>query len=353
LKKRDYYEILGVSITASQQEIKKRYHRLALKLHPDRNPNDTSSEDAFKEITEAYGILSNPQKRSRYDKRADSSSRQPPPGRGNRGQDFYWATPSDELLKDIFRDILGFPISSNKKRAKGEDLRYQLSIPFETAVLGKEVEIEVPFFQQCPICRGSKRKPGTGFQQCPRCKGKGTTKRKKANRLYKAVCTKCKGEGKVVKQPCLECDGKGKIKHTRDITFSIPPGVKTGTRLKIIDRGNPGSNGGPSGDLYVVIDINAHPCLEREGKDVVYHLPISFPQASLGDRIEIPTVEGPIMMDIPPGTQSGEVLRSKHKGIPCSEGNGRGDQQVIVEVKIPSKLTAKQKRLLKEFAQIS
>jgi molecular chaperone DnaJ len=353
VKKRDYYEILGVSITASQQEIKKRYHRLALKLHPDRKPNDKSSEDAFKEITEAYGILSNPQKRSRYDKRADSSSRQSPPGRGNRGQDFYWATPSDELLKDIFRDILGFPISSNKKRAKGEDLRYQLSIPFETAVLGKEVEIEVPFFQQCPTCRGSKRKPGTGFQQCPRCKGKGTTKRKKANRLYKAVCTKCKGEGKVVKQPCMECDGKGKIKHTRDIAFSIPPGVKTGTRLRIIDRGNPGSNGGPSGDLYVVIDINAHPCLEREGKDVVYHLPISFPQASLGDRIEIPTVEGPIMMDIPPGTQSGEVLRIKRKGIPCSEGNGRGDQQVIVEVKIPSKLTAKQKRLLKEFAQIS
>jgi len=151
----------------------------------------------------------------------------------------------------------------------------------------------------------------------------------------------------------LECDGKGKIKHTRDIAFSIPPGVKTGTRLRITDRGNPGSNGGPSGDLYVVIDINSHPCLEREGKDVIYHLPISFPQASLGDRIEIPTVEGPIMMDIPPGTQSGEILRLKHKGIPFSEGNGRGDQQVIVEVKIPSKLTAKQKRLLKEFAQIS
>jgi molecular chaperone DnaJ len=353
LKKPDYYEILGVSSTANQQEIKKRYHRLALKLHPDRNPDDKGSEDAFKEITEAYGILSNPQKRARYDKREESTSKRTRKTRGGGGQDFYWATPSDELLKDIFRDILGYPISKNRKKARGEDLRYQLSIPFETAVLGKEIEIEVPYFQKCPTCRGSKRKPGTGFQQCPRCKGKGTTKRKKGNLLYKGVCTKCKGEGKVMKQPCLECDGKGKIKHTRHIAFDIPPGVKTGTRLRITDRGNPGSNGGPSGDLYVVIDINPHPCLEREGNDIIYHLPISFPQASLGDKIEVPTVEGPVKMDIPPGTQSGEILRLKNKGIPYSEENKRGDQQVIVEVKIPSKLTAKQKRLLKEFAQIT
>ena len=346
----NYYEILGVAPTASQQEIKKAYRRLALQHHPDRNPHDKLSEDTFKEITEAYGVLSNPRKKSQYDKPSKASAWHKNDRGGN---EFYWGKPSNELIKDIFRDILGYSIKQEAKKEKGEDLRYHLSVPFETAVLGGDVKIEVPYYQRCPTCRGRKMQPGTTFKQCSRCKGRGKVKPKRGKRSSDAICGKCKGEGKVIEKPCLSCKGKGRTKKTRFLTFTVPPGVKTGTRLKVLYKGNPSLSGGMPGDLYVVISVNAHSCLERDGNDIIYHLPISFPQASLGDQIEVPTVEGKTLMDIPPGTQSGEVLRLNRKGVPCPEGSRRGDQQVIVEVKIPSKLTAKQKRLLKEFAQTS
>lgn len=346
----NYYEILGVAPTASQQDIKKAYRRLALQHHPDRNPHDKLSEDTFKEITEAYGVLSNPRKRSQYDKPSKASARHKNDSGGNA---FYWGKPSNELIKDIFRDILGYSINQEVKKEKGEDLRYHLSVSFETAVLGGDVKIEVPYYQRCPTCRGRKMQPGTTFKQCSRCKGRGKVKPKRGKRSSDAFCGKCKGEGKVIEKPCLSCKGKGRTKNTRFLTFTVPPGVKTGTRLKVLYKGNPSLSGGLPGDLYVVISVNAHSCLERDGNDIIYHLPISFPQASLGDQIEVPTVEGKTLMDIPPGTQSGEVLLLKQKGIPNPHGAKRGDQQVIVEVKIPSKLTAKQRQLLKQFAQIS
>jgi molecular chaperone DnaJ len=348
-KNNNYYEILGIAPTASQQDIKKAYRSLALQHHPDRNPHDKLAEDTFKEITEAYGVLSNPHKRSQYDKPSGASPRYK---KDRDGNEVYWGKSSNELIKDIFRDILGYSIRQEAKKEKGEDLRYHLSIPFETAVLGGEVEIEVPYYQRCPTCRGFKMQPGTTFKQCSRCKGSGKVKPKRGKRSIDALCGKCKGEGKVIEQPCLNCAGKGRKKNTRFLTFKVPPGVKTGTRLKVLYKGNPSLSGGLPGDLYVVISVNAHSCLERDGNDIIYHLPISFPQASLGDQIEVPTVEGTILMDIPPGTQSGEVLRLKHKGIPDPQGTKRGDQQVIVKVKIPSKLTAKQRQLLKQFAQI-
>ena len=350
--KRNYYEILGVAFTANQQEIKKSYRQLALKHHPDRNPKDEYSEDKFKEITEAYEVLSSPQKRSKYDDKFSTPSSGTPGSAGwSNAEQFHWDEPSNELIRDIFRDILGYPIRRRKKGQKGEDLRYHLSIPFEVAALGRETEIEVPYYRLCTTCRGSKMKPGTSFKQCPRCKGKGKVKRKRGKLSFDSTCRKCKGEGKVMVQPCLRCKGKGKIKIIRSFTFKIPPGVKTGTRLRMFDKGNPGLNGGPPGDLYVVVNVNPHPVLEREGNDVIYHLPISFPQASLGTQVEVPTLEGKTLLNIPPGTQSGEVLRLEQEGIPFA--NGRGDQRVIVEVKIPSRLTAKQRKLLRQFAQIS
>ena len=354
MAKQNYYEILGVSLKATQQEIKKSYRRLALKLHPDRNPKGKNSESKFLEITEAYEVLSNSQTRSKYDESyAPSLSATNLRRRHSNENQFSWGEPSNELIRDIFRDILGYSFKNRVKAEKGEDLRYHLTVPFETAALGKETKIEVPYFKLCPACRGLRMKQGTGFKKCPRCKGKGTVKSKRGKLSYDGICKKCKGEKKIIAHPCSQCKGTGRIKLNQSLTIEIPPGVKTGTRLRVPGKGNPSLNGGSPGNLYIVININPHPFLERKGNDIIYHLSISFPQASLGTKIEVPTLEGKTMMKIPPGIQSGEILRLKRKGIPYTKGTRRGDQQVIVEVKTPLKLTAKQKKLLKQFAQIS
>lgn len=351
--KRDYYDLLGVSPAASQQEIRKAFYRLALKHHPDRNPHDTASEERFKEVAEAYGILNNPEKRNAYD-RGVASAREKGEEFHHGGDDVsYRARPSSDLISDIFRDILGYPIRNRQKAQKGEDLSYHLSIPFEEAALGKQIETSVPYYRLCPACQGMKMVPGSKLKQCPQCRGKGRIKSGRGKRSSGAVCRKCSGKGKVIRQICAKCKGRGRIKQVQQLTFTIPPGVRTGTRLKVLNRGNPGSSGGPSGDLFIVITVNPHPFLEREGDDTVSHLAISFSQAILGDRIPVPTLDGIVLMDIPPGTQPGDVLRIKDKGIPYAQGSGRGDQQVIIELRIPSKLTSRQRDLLKQFAQAS
>jgi len=350
--KRDYYEILGVLPTASQREIQRAFRRLALLHHPDHNPHDTTSEEKFKEIAEAYGILNNPQKRNSYDERTASAAGAVDEFRRAGEGTFSGATPSNELLRDVFRDILGYPIRSRQKGERGEDLRYHLSISFEDAALGRQVEINVPSYTLCPSCQGPRTRPNSLFKQCPRCKGKGKTKAKRGKRSVEVVCKKCGGNGKVLRQPCIYCKGKGRIKQPRLLAFSIPPGVRTGMRLKVLNRGNLGTNGGPAGDLYIVINVNPHPFLEREGDDIVFHLAISFAQASLGDRVTVPTLDGDVVMDIPPGTQPGEILRLKHRGIPFAKGAGRGDQQIVIQVTTPSKLTLRQRNLLKQFARM-
>lgn len=346
---RDYYEILGVSPTASQREIQKAFRRLAFLHHPDRNPQNRKSEEKFKEIAEAYGVLNNPQTRTSYDERTAAAAGVSDECRREDPRDFIDATPSNDLLRDVFRDILGYPIRNRQKGQKGEDLRYHLSIPFEEAALGGQVEIRVPYNKLCPACRGLKMKPGSRFKQCPLCKGKGRTRGK---RSPDAVCKKCGGNGKVMKQPCTFCKGEGRIKQSRLISFCIPPGVRTGSRLKVLNRGNMGINGGPAGDLYIVINVIPHPFLEREGDDIVFHLAISFSQASLGCRVSVPTLDGEVEMDIPPGTQPGDVLHLKHRGVPFSRGGGRGDQRIVIQVTTPTKLTARQRNLLRQFARM-
>lgn len=353
LTKRNYYEILEVSLKATQQEIKKSYRRLALKHHPDRNPKDKYSESKFREIAEAYEVLGNSEKRCKYDEHYAPSLSTTGFRHRSHANQFHWGEPANELIRDIFRDILGYPFQQRERAEKGEDLRFHLSIPFEASALGKETHIEVPYFKLCPDCRGLRMKPGTGFKKCPRCKGKGTVKRKRGKLSYDGICNKCRGEKKIIAHPCSACKGTGSITFNRSLTIEIPPGVKTGTRLRIAGKGNPSFNGGSPGDLYIVINIKPHPFLERKGNDIIHHLTISFPQASLGAKLEVPTLEGKTMMKIPPGIQSGEILILKGKGIPYTKGTRRGDQQVIVEVKTPTKLTAKQKKLLKQFAQIS
>jgi molecular chaperone DnaJ len=350
--KRDYYEILGVLPTASQREIQRAFRRLALLHHPDRNPHDSTSEEKFKEIAEAYGILNNPQKRNSYDERTASAAGSADEflraGTSRRNG----ATPSNELLRDVFRDILGYPLRGRQQAQKGEDVRYHLSIPFEVAALGRQVEMNVPYSTPCPSCQGLRTRPGSRFKQCPLCRGKGTTQAKRGKRSVKTACKKCGGRGNILRQLCIYCKGKGRIQQPRLLSFSIPPGVRTGTRLKVLNRGNSGTNGGPAGDLYIVINVNPHPVLERKGDDIVFHLAISFAQASLGGRVTVPTLDGNMVMDIPPGTQPEEILRLKHRGIPSAKGAGRGDQQIVIQVTTPSKLTSRQRSLLKQFARM-
>lgn len=341
MSKRSYYEILEVSLLASQHEVKKAYRRLALKYHPDRNPKDKGSEEKFKEITEAYGVLSNSQKRSKYDDSYAPFLHGKSYNQHINVKQFYRGDTSNELLRDIFKDILGYPITRRKKAYKGENLRYHLAIPFEVAVLGKEIELEIPFRKPCPTCHGSKMQPGTDFKQCPRCKGRGKVKRKKGKRFFERICLKCKGAGKIFIQPCLQCRGEGKITVNQSLSFKIPPGVETGTRLRVLRKGNPGLNGGPAGDLYIVININHHPYFERKGNDIIYHLLISLRKASRGTQIEVPTLAGKTVVSIPPRTQSGKVLKLKRKGIPFAQGTGRGDQQVIIEVKAASRVVTR------------
>jgi molecular chaperone DnaJ len=350
---RDYYEILGVLPTASQREIKRAFRRLALLHHPDRNPHNKKSEEKFKEIAEAYGILNNPQKRNAYDEHTAQAPRAADDvSRSSAGSDFNGPIPSNDLLRDVFRDILGYPIRGRQKGQKGEDLRYHLSITFEEAALGRQVEIKIPSYTTCPACRGLKMKPGSRLKQCPLCKGKGRAKAMRRKGTPEMMCKKCGGKGKVARQPCACCSGAGRMEQTCRIAFSIPPGVRTGSRLKVLNRGNPGSNGGPAGDLYIVLNVNPHPFLERDGDDIVFHLDISFSQASLGGRVTVPTLDGEVEMDIPPGTQPGDVLRLKHRGIPSPRGAGRGDQQIVIQVTTPSRLTSRQKNLLKQFARM-
>ena len=341
MSKRSCYEILGISFIASQREIKKAYHQLAFKHHPDRNPQGENAGEKFKEITEAYGVLSNPQKRSQYDKRYAPSLHGRSYSQHVSVKQFYRGETSNELLEDIFKDILGYPIAKRGRARRGENLRYHLSVPFEVAALGKETEIEVPYHERCPACQGLKMQEGTGFKQCPRCKGSGRVKRKKGKRYIERTCLQCKGTGKVMVQPCTQCKGEGEIVRNRSLAFEIPPGVETGTRLRVSGKGSPGLNGGPTGDLCIVINVNPHPLFKRKGNDIIYHLPISMRKASLGAQMEVPTLEGKARVKIPPGVQSGKVLRLKRKGIPYTQGTERGDQQVIVKVKKSSRLAAR------------
>jgi molecular chaperone DnaJ len=351
MAKRDYYEVLGVGREAGQEEIKKAYRRLALKYHPDKNPDNKEAEERFKEVNEAHEVLSDSQKRAAYDQfgHAMGGGVRGPGGFEGFGRDFGFG----DIFGDIFADVFGERTATRRRPQRGSDIEYATEIDFKDAVLGTEKTIEISRYEACANCNGTGARSGADLGSCPVCGGSGQVRMSQGFFSISRTCERCRGEGTVVKSACSACAGRGRVKVARKIHLRIPPGVENGTRLRMSGEGEAGYNGGPRGDLYVIIGVRPHEIFERHGYDIVCEVPISFIQAILGCEIEIPTLDGRVKVKIPPGTQSGKVFRLRGKGIPDLHGRGKGDEHVVIDVEIPASLNNQQRRLLEEFARIS
>ena len=346
--KKDYYDLLGVTRNASEDDIKKAYRKQALQHHPDRNPGDKQAEEKFKEVSEAYSVLSDAQKRAQYDQFGHAAFGDGGPFAG--GADFSGGF--EDIFGDIFGEFFGGSTGRRRGRARGEDLRYNLSLKFEEAVSGTEKKIKIPRHGPCDTCRGSGAKAGTAPQTCPTCRGRGQVSFQQGFFSVSRTCNQCQGRGTIIKDACGTCGGAGSVRTMHTLSVRIPGGVDTGSRLKLRGEGETGPTGGTPGDLYVVIHVESHPIFVRDNLDIICDVPISFAQAALGAEIDVPTLEGKVKMKIPPGTQSGKVFRMKGKGVKDFQRYHQGDQHVRVTVETPTRLTAKQKDLLKEFAAL-
>lgn len=355
-QKRDYYEVLGVSKGASEEEIKKAYRKMAKKYHPDMNPGDKEAEAKFKEANEAYEVLSNEEKRSRYDQFGHAGV-DPNFGAGGFGGGFDMG---DIDLGDIFGSFFGGGFGGGfggQQRAnapqKGESLRANLTVTFEEAAFGCDKEIELNRTEQCDECRGSGCQAGTTAETCPDCRGTGSVRvqQRMGGMAFSstAPCRRCGGSGKLIHSPCKACGGVGSLRKKRRISVTIPAGIDDGQAVSLRGQGNAGKNGGPAGDLIVGVRIKPHSQFQREGTTVLYEHPISFYQAALGAELEIPTIDGKVKYTLPAGTQTGTTFRLRGKGIPELRGRGRGDQYVTVRVKVPTSLTNEQKEALHAF----
>jgi len=350
---RDYYEILGVSKDASADEIKRAYRKLARQYHPDVN-KESGAEQRFKQINEAYQVLSDPNKRSQYDYYGTAGG---PGGFGGfEGFDFGEAFRGFEgfgEFGDIFDVFFGRQRAGRPARERGSDLRYDLRITLEDAARGIEKELGVVHFATCPTCKGSGAKAGTKPAQCSSCKGTGQVRKVQrtilGNITQVVTCPTCRGSGEVISSPCAECKGEGRIKKSHKVKIKIPAGIDSGYRLRVAGAGDAGKKGSPPGDLYVFIQVEPHPQFNRDGENLYYRTKISFIQAILGDEIKVPTIDGETILKIPPGTQPNTNFRIKGKGMPYLERKDRGNLYVLVEIKIPSKLTKGQQELLNKF----
>ena len=348
MDKRDYYEILGLSRSASEDEIKKAYRKLALQCHPDRNPGDKEAEGKFKDLSEAYQVLSEPEKRSRYDQFGHAAFGETGPFARN----FDFSQGFENVFGDIFGEFFGGS-SRGRPRSRaqrGDDLRYNLEVTFEQAAFGTEKKIKIPRHGPCDACEGSGAEKGTSPATCPACHGSGQMAFQQGFFTVSRTCGQCNGHGRVIPHPCPSCNGAAVTRKFHTINVKIPGGVDTASRLKLRGEGENGIQGGPPGDLYVVIIVQDHAIFARDGTDVICEVPISFVNATLGAEIEVPTLEGRVKMKIPAGTQSHAVFRLKRRGIRDVHGGRRGDEHVRVLVETPTRLNTQQKKLLKEFA---
>lgn len=342
MSKRDYYHVLGIDREATSEEIKRAYRRLAHQHHPDKNPGDKESEERFKEATEAYEILSTPEKRAAYDRFGVAGTGD---GFGGFG-DVGFGTVFEDLFEGFFGD------SSRRRTSRGADLRYNLEITLEEAVLGAEKEIVIPRLEACGACKGSGAKPGTSPTTCRSCRGSGQVRYSQGFLTISQTCSACRGEGRIIEHLCRDCRGTGRSRFDRSLTVKIPAGVESGTRLRLTGEGEAGLRSGDRGDLYVVMTVRDHPLFSRNADDLYCEVPVSFGQAALGAELEIPSLSGMIKLKIPHGTQSGSEFRLRGKGAPSLRGHGRGDLVVRIVVEVPTRLTAKQRELLEAYAEL-
>ena len=346
MAKRDYYEVLGCGRNAGEAELKKAYRRLAMKYHPDRNPDDKQAEARFKEAKEAYEILSNSEKRAAYDQfgHAGVDASQAGGGFGAGGDAF------SDIFGDVFGDIFGNAGRRGRSRVfRGADLRYELALSLEQAVAGDSVNIEVPTKVECGRCRGAGAEPGTQRSTCNRCGGSGQVRVQQGFFSIQQTCPTCRGQGTIITSPCSECSGRGRVRKVKTLAVQVPAGVDTGDRIRLAGEGEAGRNGGPAGDLYVDIAVNRHPIFAREGRNLSCDVPISFADAVLGSSVEVPTLGGHVVLRVPPETQSGRVFRLRGKGVGSVRGTGVGDLFCKVQVETPVKLDEDQKELLRKF----
>lgn len=350
MSKRDYYEVLSVARTATEQEIKSAYRKLALKYHPDRNPGDKAAEEKFKEAAEAYSVLADTDKRHLYDRFGHAGL-----GGAATGFDPNTFTGFEDILGGL-GDIFGFGdvFGGGRRRAgpqRGADLRYDLEISFEEAAKGTETSIQIPRQETCETCSGSGAAAGSKPTACPQCHGRGQLRYQQGFFTVARTCGQCRGSGSIISKPCTTCRGAGRIGKERKLTVRIPAGIATDQRLRLSGEGEAGPAGGPPGDLYVVIHVQDHPFFERHGNDLHCEIPLTFPTLALGGEIRIPTLDGDEAFDIPEATQSGTTFRVRGKGMPDVSGRGRGDLLVTVKVTTPKKLTRDQKKLLEQLAR--
>ncbi len=343
MSKRDYYDVLGVDKDAGEPEIKKAYRRVAMKYHPDRNPDDPDAENKFREATEAYDILTSPEKRRAYDQYGHAGVDSSMGGGGFSGANF------SDIFGDVFGDIFGGGGRGRGGPQRGSDLRYTLDISLEDAVRGTTVEIRVPSLSTCDTCDGSGAKPGSSPATCGTCGGVGQVRMQQGFFQVQQTCPTCRGRGKTITDPCTGCRGQGRVEKTKTLSVKVPPGVDTGDRIRLSGEGEAGPDGGPEGDLFVQIAVRQHPIFERDGKNLYCEVPITYPDAALGGELEVPTLDGRVNLKIPAETQTGKLFRLRGKGVKPVRGGNVGDLLCRAVVETPVKLSKEQRGLLEKF----